>query len=319
MSLVSPKFGIRPRLQRIQGSGLASPGCLTQPLCDRMSTDGLLIGSTKSSLIAFRITKEINEKKAHYCTWCYKRRFSRNVCELYRIWASLVRLFFSFHIVASIAEWCFFKIYRRIIQNLWYFQYWEVKLLKCPLFIGNKKKRPSGISSIKLLWQGYSYGETLPQMCQPVKGKTENSGAMPTQNIKNPVISSFIFWWSHIFILGKFSMSFNLLMILSSTPNHSHLMTHSIHQKSEVPTMPIPGCWARDGNFPLLGMVPSLEGTQVSLFSQRCDCSNCFTALHSLSDFSLPSTHNTEGQYILQPGHKSSHCRKLTPGMRCHR
>lgn len=83
-----------------------------------------------------------------------------------------------------------------------------------------KKKRPSGISSIKLLWQ-FSYGETLPQMCQPVKGKTENSGAIPTQNTKNPVISSFISWWSHIFIPGKFSMSFNLLMILSSTPNQS--------------------------------------------------------------------------------------------------
>lgn len=168
MSLVSPKFGIRPRLQRIQGSGLASPGCLTQPLCDCMSTDGLLIGSIKSSLsgalrIAFRITKEINEKKAHYCTWCHKRRFSRNVCELYRIWASLVRLFFSFHIVASIAEWYFFKIYRRIIQNLWYFQYWEVELLKCPLFIGNKKKKEKAIWYIKyqtpvtvLLWRDFT-------------------------------------------------------------------------------------------------------------------------------------------------------------------
>lgn len=182
-----------------------------------------------------------------------------------------------------------------------------------------QKKRPSGISSIKLLWHGFSHGETLPLMCQPVKGKTENSGAIPTENVKNPVISSFIFWWSHIFISGKFSMSFNLLMILSSTLT-TVTWWHSTHSKVWGSYYAHPWLWARDGNFPLLGMVLSLEGTQVSLLSQDAIVSIVLSCLAQLiRNFSLPSTHNTEGQYILQPGHKSSHCRKLTPGMRCHR
>lgn len=91
--------------------------------------------------------------------------------------------------------------------------------------------------SVQLPESGPLMGK-LHHWCQPVAGKTENAWAASSRNIKiwyPPYLFGPVFFLSWMFLC-----EFNLLMILSFTPNHCHWWHIPFSQESKAPSMHIP-------------------------------------------------------------------------------